>query len=258
MAQKLYQYQKESLTPKDRFIRCVKRIVLGVAAAAAVFAGLWYCGFIHKTVLSKWYSPVTVEMQMPRSLYDNLDLPARAFFFENDGDKIPEVKGTRRTFVEQGKAFYEKLTFWNSRLISSRPAGKNKTYSMRPVFLKKGSYRVKVVVGPYVWWKSFSAGDEDVLITCDFLKNMKRKLTVKTYAADSMSGEDITDKVQFKILYKNKWVPVSEIEEDSLESGTVWKIRSECEGYKGEEFSLLIDWYQDELIISSELMPEEK
>ncbi len=258
VAQKLYQYQKESLTPKDRFIRCVKRIVLGVAAAAAVFAGLWYCGFIHKTMLSKWYSPVTVEMQMPRSLYDNLDLPARAFFFENDGDKIPEVKGTRRTFVEQGKAFYEKLTFWNSRLISSRPAGKNKTYSMRPVFLKKGSYRVKVVVGPYVWWKSFSAGDEDVLITCDFLKNMKRKLTVKTYAADSMSGEDITDKVQFKILYKNKWVPVSEIEEDSLESGTVWKIRSECEGYKGEEFSLLIDWYQDELIISSELMPEEK
>ena len=257
VAQKLYQYQKESLTPKDRFIRCVKRIVLGVAAAAAVFAGLWYCGFIHKTVLSKWYSPVTVEMQMPRSLYDNLDLPARAFFFENDGDKIPEVKGTRRTFVEQGKAFYEKLTFWNSRLISSRPAGKNKTYSMRPVFLKKGSYRVKVVVGPYVWWKSFSAGDEDVLITCDFLKNMKRKLTVKTYAADSMSGEDITDKVQFKILYKNKWVPVSEIEEGSLESGTVWKIRSECEGYKGEEFSLLIDWYQDELIISSELMKEE-
>ena len=258
VAQKLYQYQKESLTPKDRFIRCVKRIVLGVAAAAAVFAGLWYCGFIHKTVLSKWYSPVTVEMQMPRSLYDNLDLPARAFFFENDGDKIPEVKGTRRTFVEQGKAFYEKLTFWNSRLISSRPAGKNKTYSMRPVFLKKGSYRVKVVVGPYVWWKSFSAGDEDVLITCDFLKNMKRKLTVKTYAADSMSGEDITDKVQFKILYKNKWVPVSEIEEGSLESGTVWKIRSECEGYKGEEFSLLIDWYQDELIISSELIPNVK
>ena len=53
-------------------------------------------------------------------------------------------------------------------------------------------------------------------------------------------------------------MPLSEIEEGSLESGTVWKIRSECEGYQGEEFSLLIDWYQDELIISSEMIPAAK
>ena len=128
---------------------------------------------------------------------------------------------------------------------------------MRPVFLKKGSYRVKVVVGPYVWWKSFSAGDEEVLITCDFLKNTKRNLKIKTFATDSVTGADITDITQFKILYKNKWLPLSELEDENFESGTVWKIRTEAENYTGEEFSLLIDWYQDELIISSELSPNE-
>ncbi len=256
VASKQYSFTAEALAQKDRGRRIVRRICLGAAAAAVAFVALWYSGLIHKTILSKWYTQVSVEIEMPRALSGNLDLPARAFFFENDGDKIPEVKGTHRTFSEQGKAFYEKLLFWNSRLISSRPAGLNKTYSMRPVYLKNGDYRIKVVVGPYVWWKSFSAGDEDVVITCDFLKNKKRKLSIQATATDCLTGTDITEETLFKILYKNKWIPLSEVEPDSLESGTVWKIRAEHEGYKGEEFSLLIDWYQDELIISSELSPE--
>ena len=252
---KQYSFAQDALSQKDRGRRIVKHVVYSVAAAAVIFAGLWYSGFIHMTVLSKLYSQVSIEVEMPRALSENLDLPARAFFFENDGDKIPEVGGTHRTFSEQGTAFYEKIMFWSSkkRLIASRPASRNKTYSMRPVYLKKGSYRVKVVVGPYVWWKSFSVVDDDVDITCDFLKNTKRNLTIKTFAADSVTGADITEETEFKIFYKNKWIPLTEIEEGSLESGTVWKIRSECEGYSGEEFSLLIDWYQDELIISSEL-----
>lgn len=255
VATKQYTFAPESLVQKGRGRRIIKRICVALVAAAVVFAGLWYSGLIHKLVLPKWYTEVSVEIEMPRALSENLDLPARAFFFENDGDQIPEVKGTHRTFAEQGKAFYEKLMFWNASLISSRPASRNKTYSMRPVYLKKGSYRIKVVVGPYVWWKSFSVADEAVKISCDFLKNTKRNLKIKTFATDSLTGTDITDKAEFKILYKNKWLPLSEIEEGSLESGTVWKIRTEAEGYKGEEFSLLIDWYQDELIISSELSP---
>ena len=57
-------------------------------------------------------------------------------------------------------------------------------------------------------------------------------------------------------MYKNKWQLLEEVPVESLESGTVWKIRAEAEGYKTEEFSLLIDWYQDALMISSELGAE--
>lgn len=252
VAGKLYEFSADALVPKDRLRRIIKRLCLGIAAAAALFAGLWYCGFIHKTVLSKWYTEVDVEIQMPRSLLENMDLPARAFFYENDGADIPEVSGSRRTFTEQGKAFYEKVFFWSPRLRVERPASKNKTYSVRPVFLKRGHYRVKVVVGPYVWWKSFTCGEEPCLIDCDFLKNAKRKLAVSALAYDRSSGNQLED-AQFKILYKNKWQPLEDLPVESLESGTVWKIRAEAEGYKSEEFSLLIDWYQDALMISSEL-----
>ena len=256
VAGKLYEFSADALAPKDRLRRIIKRLCLGIAAAAALFAGLWYCGFIHKTVLSKWYTEVDVEIQMPRSLLENMDLPARAFFYENDGADIPEVSGSRRTFTEQGKAFYEKVFFWSPRLRVERPASKNKTYSVRPVFLKRGHYRVKVVVGPYVWWKSFTCGEEPCLIDCDFLKNAKRKLSVSALAYDRSSGNQLED-AQFKILYKNKWQPLEDLPVESLESGTVWKIRAEAEGYKSEEFSLLIDWYQDALMISSELSRED-
>ena len=252
---KQYEFSSEALTPKDKIRRITKRIVFGVCAAAAVFAALWYSGLIHKTLLSKWYTEVTVEMQMPRSLLENMDLPARAFFFENDGDNIPEVEGTRRIFYESGKAFYEKFIFWPSRVEVERPAGRNKTYTVKPVYLKKGDYRVKVVVGPYVWWKSFTAGDERVFMSCDFLKNAKRKLSISTAAYDRLS-DSVVGEAQFKILYKNKWQPLEEFDVELLESGTVWKIRVEAEGYKTEEFSLLIDWYQDCLVIEAELIPD--
>ncbi len=252
---KLYEFSPESLQQKDRVRRIIRRISFGIAAAAVIFAGMWYSGLIHKFVLNKWYTEVNVEIQMPRSLLENMDLPARALFFENDGADIPEVKGTERTFAEQDKAFYEKFIFWSPRVVAERPAAKNKTYSVRPVYLKKGSYRVKVVVGPYVWWKSFTCGDEPCVIDCDFLKNAKRTLSITTNAYDRSSGS-LIEGAQFKILYKNKWQPLEDVPADVLESGTVWKIRAEAEGYKNEDFSLLIDWYQDALVISSELEAE--
>lgn len=256
VAGKLYEFSPEALAQKDKARRIIRRICLGVAAAAAVFSGLWYCGVIHKIALRKWYTEVSVELQMPRSLYQNMDLPARAFFFENDGNDIPEVEGTRRTFAERGKGWYEKLIFWSPRVVSERPASKNIIYSSRPVYLKKGDYRIKIVVGPYVWWKNFTCDDEPCVIECDFLKNAKRNLSIKTVAYDRSLGT-VIEEAQFKILYKNKWQSLEEVPVEELESGTVWKIRAEAEGYKSELFSLLIDWYQDALMISSELEKEE-
>ena len=87
------------------------------------------------------------------------------------------------------------------------------------------------------------------------MKNAKRNLVIKAAAYDRASGNTI-EEAAFKILYKNKWQPLEEVPAEALESGTVWKIKTEAEGYKSEEFSLLIDWYQDALMISSELEAE--
>ena len=242
--------------PKDKLFRTVKNVLLSVAAAAAIFAFCWYNGLIHKTILKAWYTPVQLQMEVPRSLSADLDLPIKAFFFENDGNEIPEVKSARREFAVKGSRFFEKYFTIQTSVEVVRLASKNKTYNIRPVYLKKGDYRVKVVVGPYVWWKSFNVGDKSVLIESDFLKGVTRELAISSYVYDSLSGKNISDKAKVEIYYKNKWRSIGEVPADELKSGTVWKIKVSADAYEDEVFSLLIDWYQDRLFISSELKPK--
>lgn len=244
-------YEFPVIEPKDRVRKIVKRVVLCVAAIAVIFAGCWYGGVIQKTLLNKWVTPVNVEMEMPRSLSENLDLPVRVFFFENDGVDIPEVSGSRRNFYEKGSKLFDFSSFGKTEV--SRPAAKNRTYVIKPVFLKKGDYRVKVVVGPYVWWKSFTVGDEDIHLECDFLKNKKRVLKFTTYAYDNNTSMDITKDTSFMIFYKGSWVELSSVEPEKIESGTVWKIKATAPNYNDEVFSFLVDWYQDEIIVSADM-----
>lgn len=242
--------------PKDKLFRFVRRIVLSVAVVAAVFTFCWKAGLIHKTILKKWYTPVQIQMEVPRSLSADLDLPIKAFFFENDAKDIPEVKSARREFQVKGSRFFEKWFTVQTTVEVARLASKNRTYNISPVYLKKGNYRVKVVVGPYVWWKSFNVDEKSVLIESDFLKGVTRELAISTYVYDGVSGKNISDKSKIEIFYKNNWKEISAVPADELKSGTVWKIKVTSPGYEDETFSLLIDWYQDRLFISSELRPK--
>ena len=248
---KTYDFGK--LEPKDKIKRRVTKIILIVAAVLALLACCWKAGLIHRFVLRKLFTPVMMEMEMPKSLSTNMDLPVRAFFFENDNKDIPEVQGSERNLFVKGSRFIDKIFTFGTRLEVERPGAKNKTYAMNWVYLKQGDYRVKVVVGPYVWWKSFSVGADEVLLTCDFLKNMVRDLQIKAYAYDAETGADISDSATFTALYGNKYVPLADIPVEKLKSAAVWKIKVGAEGYDEENFSLLIDWFQDEVFISSEL-----
>ena len=242
--------------PKDKLIRRVRKIVLWVAAAACAVCICWKAGLIHKTLLKGIYSPVTIQMEMPRALSAGLDVPVKAFFFENDGKDIPEIKKSRRDFAVKGSRLFERLFTVQTSVEVVRLASKNKVYDITPVYLKDGDYRVKVVAGPYVWWKSFSVDGKSVLLECDFLKNLSRELEISSYVYDGVSGKNITDKATVQIFYKNNWKELKAVPADELKSGSVWKIKVSCPGYEDETFSLLVDWYQDRLFISSELKPK--
>lgn len=242
--------------PKDKLFRFIRNLVLSLAALTALITFCWKAGFIHKTILKAWYTPVQLQMEVPRSLSADLDLPIKAFFFQNDGKDIPEIKSARREFAVKGSRFYEKWFTVQTSVEVLRLASKNKTYNISPVYLKKGDYRVKVVVGPYVWWKSFTVGEKAVLIESDFLKGVSRELKISSYVYDAVSGKNISDKAKIEILYKNNWKEISALPAEDLKSATVWKIRVSAPGYEDESFSLLIDWYQDRLFISSELKPK--
>jgi len=226
--------------PKKRPVFKAILIIALVITLSALFAFAWNKGFFYYTILRSWYTPVTLSMKMPATASADADLPARAFFFENDNVKIPEVAGTRRIF------FTEKQP-----LGKAAPA--NLTYEIKPVFLRPGNYRIKIAEGPYVWWKSVVVGSETQNIQLNFLQNAKRNLTIHAQSFDYATGEDISAKTTFKILYGPDWVDLSTITPQTLTTGTVYRIRATCDGYLEEYFSLRIDWYQDELFITSAL-----
>ena len=246
-------YEFKNLEPKDKIKQRIKIISISAISAILLFVSAWKVGLIHKTILSPWYTQVKIEMQMPKSLSTNMDLPIKVFFFENDGNEIPEVNGSERTFFVKGSRFIDKIIPRNEELEVSRPAAKNKTYTINTVYLKPGDYRAKVVVGPYVWWKSFSVTDKNETLECDFLKNMIRSIKIRPSAFDAKTGNEITTQTIFSVLINNEWKTLDTINLDELKSGTVWKIKAESEGYSEEIFSLLIDWFQDEIFVSASL-----
>ena len=268
IAKKTYQFPE--IQPKDKKSRFVRRIILAAAAVIILIFGCWKSGLVHRTLLRNTYTPVKLEVKMQKSLAEFMDLPVNVFFFENDNDDIPEIKGSRKTLYLKGSRFFEKIgaklgrkklgrkekkseqKIENKELVEE---SKNDIYTMNSIFLKQGDYRLKIVVGPYVWWKSFTVGKENCLIECDYLTNIKRQLSIETAAYDRNTNEDISEKTEFTILYGDEWIPLKDMKTEKLVSGTVWRILAKCEGYEDEYFSLLIDWYQDDLMICASLKP---
>ena len=246
-------YDFPAIEPKDKVRRLVTRIVLAAVCAGAAFTFSWRAGAVHRSILSPWYAAVSVQMEMPKSLLNVMDLPSQAVFFENDNADIPEIMGSRRIFIKEEERFLNKLKTRFGKLKVDRPAAKNQLYVMKDVFVRKNAdYRLKVVVGPYVWWKSFSVADENVSIKCDFLKNTTRNLKIRVDAYDSVTAEKIPSPVVL-LSYKGKWTALEKIPETALRSAAVWKIKVSAEAYSEETYSLLIDWYQDDLIVSAAL-----
>ncbi len=221
------------------------KITAGIISAALLFAAGYYTwneGYIHKTLLKAWYRGVTLNLTTPvTGIQNNLygtDIPVKAYFFDETDPALPEVKGSVRDFKTSAKTTAKK----NVKLLSTKP-----------LYLKKGSYRVKVLAGSYVMWSSFKVQDEDLELNFDSLQKVKRPVQVEVKAFDAESGKDLSSQAVFTVLQNGKYLPLSEVESDSLLNGKVMKIRVECEGYKTKEFSMIIDWYQDTLFVNASL-----
>ena len=248
--------EEQTFVPKDLKIRKVRRIVLSVAGVLVLFAGCWFSGLVQRYALRHWLTPVSIEMIMPSSASGGGDLPVKAFFFENDGKSIPEVRGSERVLSVRNEKRGSGGSGSSGTGGGASQTGKHKVFRAKDVFLRPGEYRVKVAAGPYVWWQSFEVTAEEKKITCDFLKDMRRPIKVVPNVTDAISGSDISETAKITVWYGGAWKEIAEVPQEKILSGTVWKFRFSAAGYEEEIFSLWFDWYQDELFLSAKLTPK--
>lgn len=232
-------YEEPVFHERNKLWKIFFKLILCAVVVVLFSFYAWEMGYVHKFLLRPWFTPVTLTMSLPSSASADADLPVRAFFFFNDSPEIPEVNNTRRVF-------YPAINTNNRSLL-------NKQYNIKPVYLRPGSYRIKVVTGPYIWWQSIIVTEKKTNINLDFLRNARRVLKITTSAKDATTNVDITNNSQFYVLYNGKWTLLESVKPELLSSGTVWKIRVISDGYKTEDFSMRIEWYQDELFISAGL-----
>lgn len=227
--------------PKKHLAVKVSLGIFGALVLSGLIVFAWMQGFFHATILRRIYTPVTLSLELPATASADADLPARAFFFENDNGEIPEINNSRRNFLPV------KVEDADS---SSKASVKYKT---KPVYLKPGEYRIKVVEGPFVWWKNISVTHENAEISLEFLKNASRQIKLHVTATDRADGRDITSSTTFLISMNGEWVDLKTVNPSKFKTGTVYRIRVVSNGYVEEYYSLRIDWYQDELFINSSL-----
>lgn len=234
----------------------VKITSYALAAVALFSIGMyaWNAGIFHASILSPWYKPVTLNLVTPVAGVQNniygMDIPVKAYFFDESDAELPEVKGSRRDFkTSEGIVTRTK----SGKRISASSAQNIKYLTIKPVYLKDGLYRVKVLIGSYVMWSSFAVNGDCVNLNFDNLQKVKRQVTVQTRAFDAETGELLTNKTEFTVLYNGRYVPFSQVPPKELVSGKVMKIHAECKGYKLKEFSMIIDWYQDSLFVNAGL-----
>ena len=227
-------------------------------AACAVIAGImgmyaWHEGIFHASILSHWYKPVTVNLVTPVAGVQNniygMDIPVKAYFFDESDPDLPEVGGSQRDF-HQSEGI---VTRSKSGKQVSAGASNAKYLSIKPVYLKDGFYRVKVLIGSYVMWSSFAVDGDCVNLNFDNLQKISRPVSVQTRAFDALTGEILTSKTKFTVLHNGKYIPFNLVPQKEVTSGKVMKIHADCPGYKLKEFSMIIDWYQDTLFVNAGL-----
>lgn len=223
----------------------ISLVTCGIIAGAGFY--LWNEGFIHKTVLSSMYSPVVLTMKIPEVASPASDLNAQALFFVN-AKKIDEIKGSERKFFEGEVS--------KNGISAKRLASSGKNFITKPVYLKDGNYRVKVVIGSNVWWKTFTVSGKEKIISIDNFSKLTRPINLVMKAFDSETGNDISKETVFFVLYKDKWISPEAVPQEKLVSNNVWKFKAVSEGYDEEIFSLLIDWYQDSVYLCADLRKE--
>ncbi len=224
--------------PKNRGLQ---KIIFIVAVSILLVAGgvfAWKQGYIHSTLLRSRFTPISVTLETSKASAISTGVPMNAQFYYNDNADIPSVDNSFRLFTKV------------------QETDESEVFSTKPLYVRPGMYRVKVVVGSDVFWKSLMVDENEQNIVFDIYNADSRTLNINASSFDLETGENITRSTDFLVLFNDEWVLLDELAEEDLKTGNILKIRAESDGYVTEHFSLLIEWYQEELSIEALLERE--
>ena len=226
--------------------------ILIVILAAALGTGSWYLysqGYYYEYIKSKDLGALIIYAKVRKGFKPASNIYADAQLFLDDGDKIPEVN--------------TKILFKENKLLET---DKFITLVSQKLYLKPGSYRLKVNLENRLFWNNFYLKTRNIQkqtpATADALKigtvldSMPAlPLTVKYTVTDETNGANLKGRTKVFFSTGSKWIEWSKKLSKSLITGKVYRFKFTCTGYNPLIYSLKIAPFQTVLILSVSLVP---
>lgn len=215
-------------TKKHKIMGITALILAGLVGIFFLVKAGFDSGFIQRHFCFKKYTPVTIELEFPQIVNSGSGFSPKAYFYTYD-DSDPTQKE-----VVKGVVTSKLINPWHGvELIpdSANPADESladqvtlmdfapkkdnpTTYTTKTLFLEPGDYRVKICMGPAVWWKTLVVGSYtgwskkntgEVKMSLEYLLSEGRRISfAKPVVVDRKTGEDITANCTFELWYTGK------------------------------------------------------
>lgn len=238
-------FTEPTFTPKARALRIATAVIAASCLCAAGLGLAWQNGLIHRYLLSDSWGALKVSVDFPLDSKEAGDVLCKARVYRADEKDLPEIDESPLVLYNTGD-------------------GKKLRFESRYLYLKEGSYRLKVLAEQRVYWYSLriealskkeKAKPTETIIRVAYDRLTPKPMSIRYQAVDAISAKDITPASRFSVLEKGSWVPLDTIKPEMLQTGTIRKFRIEADGYYEEIYSLKIAHSQDELFINARLVP---
>jgi serine/threonine-protein kinase len=234
----------------NRRRRAVIAIVAVAVVALAGAAGYgYYAGYHYEYLYPDEYGALQVAVRMPRGEKSPDEAYIAAQLFHDDGEEIPAVTDASVRFTLDPLQSTEETFVMRSQKL----------------YLPAGAYRVKVMAEQDLVWRSLflqprsmqreGAIGEARRISVNALPPPALPLNLRFRATNRATGERIS--VPFEIDYRagGRWVELTRELREDMRTGTVHRFRFRAEGFYREDYSLMVQPYQSDLLVEADLTP---
>ncbi len=196
---------------------------------------------------------------------DGVNFPIVAYFYKDDKANPSDVvcKGDdKEDDISDSSVNFSLME--PSELTEGQKKSMFNYYSSDLFYVKGGNYRVKLVFGSYIIWKTIKIDLSD-----DKEKNLvpekiwieelavqysgmqkNREIVVIPTVVDLKTEKVIKNAVITVENSKKKYVPFKDLTEYEKKTMKIWRVRATADGYSSSEFSIKPDWYQDKILIN--------
>jgi len=235
--------------PNRRRRAVVSLVAIAVLALAGAAGYGYYAGYHYEYLYPDEYGALQVSVRMPRGAKAPEDVYVAAQLFHDDGEEIPAVEDGQLHFTRDPLQSTE-----DSFVLRSQK-----------LYIPAGSYRLKVTAEQDLVWRSIflrprsmqreSGVGEARRISVNALPPPALPLNLRFRATDRATGERLSSPFEVDYRAGGRWVELTDEVRSELETGTVHRFRFRAEGFYREEYSLLVEPYQSDLLVEADLTP---